>query len=69
MTRCGHTECPRTLADILHGWLQEISEKARELVRLAICTEGGRKTLKREDINKKGQQKLLRRVLGERDLN
>ena len=36
--------------------LQEVSEKARELVRYAICNEASRKLLKRDDINKKGTQ-------------
>ena len=44
-------------ADLDAPLQQEINEKARELVRLAICTEGGRRTLKREDINKKGQSR------------
>lgn len=61
-TRCGQLQLHRVIVQVhmltlvlcLLACLQEISEKARELVRLAICTEGGRKTLKREDINKKG---------------
>lgn len=45
----------------------DISEKARELVRFAICNEGSKKLLKRDDINKKvmgpGQARNLDAVL------